>query len=111
VSWRDLSPVYEESGFVNPAILLREIQLPQLVSQAIEEKVKAEQDAQRMVFVLQKEQQEAERKRIEAKGIPALSQEPRFDVIDFETDMVNPLAFGLEEFSQMERLPGRCQLC
>jgi len=70
----DLNPAYEKAGFVNAAILLREIKLPGLVAQAIEEKVKAEQDAQRMVFVLQKEQQEAERKRIEAKGIRDFQQ-------------------------------------
>ena len=34
-----------------------------------EEKIKAEQDAQKMEFVLQKEKQEAERKRVEAQGI------------------------------------------
>lgn len=71
---QDLNPAYEKAGFINAAILLREIKLPQLVSQAIEEKVKAEQEAQRMVFVLQKEQQEAERKRIEAKGIRDFQQ-------------------------------------
>ena len=35
----------------------------------LEEKIKAEQDAQKMEFVLQKEKQEAERKRVEAQGI------------------------------------------
>ncbi len=71
---QDLNPAYEKAGFINAAILLREIKLPALVSQAIEEKVKAEQEAQRMVFVLQKEQQEAERKRIEARGIRDFQQ-------------------------------------
>ena len=48
---------------------LRQIQLPARLTQSIEEKLQAEQDAQRMAFILQKEEQEADRKRIEAKGI------------------------------------------
>ena len=59
----------EERGIVIESILLRTINLPPTVSQAIEQKLKAEQDAERMKFVLQKEQQEAERKRVEAAGI------------------------------------------
>ena len=59
----------EERGIVIESILLRSITLPPMVSQAIEQKLKAEQDAERMKFVLQKEQQEAERKRVEAAGI------------------------------------------
>jgi prohibitin 1 len=50
-------------------ILLRRIQLPQSVVEAINSKLAAEQEAQRMRFVLAKEEQEAERKRIEAQGI------------------------------------------
>ncbi len=48
---------------------LRQIQLPARLTQSIEEKLQAEQEAQRMAFILQKEEQEADRKRIEAKGI------------------------------------------
>ncbi len=48
---------------------LREIQLPARLTQSIEEKLQAEQESQRMAFILQKEEQEADRKRIEAKGI------------------------------------------
>ena len=59
----------EERGILIESILLRSITLPPMVSQAIEQKLKAEQDAERMKFVLQKEQQEAERKRVEAAGI------------------------------------------
>ncbi len=50
-------------------ILLRRINLPNLVVEAINAKLAAEQEAQRMRFVLEKEKQEAERKRIEAQGI------------------------------------------
>ena len=58
-----------DRGVVIERVLLRAITLPTTVSGAIEHKVRAEQDAERMKFILQKETQEAERKRIEAKGI------------------------------------------
>jgi regulator of protease activity HflC (stomatin/prohibitin superfamily) len=48
---------------------LRQIKLPARLTQSIEEKLQAEQESQRMAFILQKETQEADRKRIEAKGI------------------------------------------
>jgi len=48
---------------------LRQIVLPAGLTASIEEKLKAEQDSQRMEFILTREKQEAERKRIEAKGI------------------------------------------
>jgi regulator of protease activity HflC (stomatin/prohibitin superfamily) len=48
---------------------MRQITLPPGLKASIEEKLKAEQESQRMQFVLQRETQEAERKRIEAKGI------------------------------------------
>ncbi len=50
-------------------VLLRHIKLPDVVSAAISEKLKREQESQQMQFVLEKERQEAERKSIEAKGI------------------------------------------
>jgi regulator of protease activity HflC (stomatin/prohibitin superfamily) len=56
-------------GFVIENVLLKSIRLPGGLSQAIESKLQAEQEAQRMEFVLNKEKQEAERKRIEAEGI------------------------------------------
>jgi regulator of protease activity HflC (stomatin/prohibitin superfamily) len=59
----------EGRGIIIESVLLRKIGLPQLVANAIQEKLKREQEAEQMKFVLQKEQQEAERKRIEAQGI------------------------------------------
>jgi len=58
-----------ERGVVIERVLLRAINLPATVSAAIEQKLKAEQEAERMKFILQRETQEAERKRIEATGI------------------------------------------
>ncbi len=65
----DLQKSMSERGLVLEQVLLRRIQLPQMVEAAINEKLAAEQQAQRMQFVLLKETQEAERKRIEAQGI------------------------------------------
>jgi len=56
-------------GIVVEAVLLRDIQLPAMLKASIEQKQQAEQDSLRMSFILQKEKQEAERKRIEAQGI------------------------------------------
>jgi regulator of protease activity HflC (stomatin/prohibitin superfamily) len=50
-------------------LLVRNITLPPSVKTTIESKINAEQEAQKMTFVLQKERQEAERKRVEAQGI------------------------------------------
>lgn len=56
-------------GFILEQLLVRNITLPASVKAAIESKINAEQEAQKMEFVLQKEKQEAERKRVEAQGI------------------------------------------
>ena len=56
-------------GIELESILVRNIMLPESVKTTIESKINAEQDAQKMTFVLQKERQEAERKRVEAQGI------------------------------------------
>jgi prohibitin 1 len=56
------------------SILLRDVQLPQMLKASIEAKQKAEQEALQMNFVLQKEKQEADRKRIEAQGIRDFQQ-------------------------------------
>jgi regulator of protease activity HflC (stomatin/prohibitin superfamily) len=58
-----------DSGIITEQVLLRRITLPAVVAGAIQEKLRREQEAEQMKFVLQKEQQEAERKRIEAQGI------------------------------------------
>jgi prohibitin 1 len=58
-----------DRGIIAEAVLLRKIGLPAIVANAIQEKLRREQEAEQMKFVLQKEQQEAERKRIEAQGI------------------------------------------
>jgi prohibitin 1 len=63
------SALSKDRGIVAEQVLLRKIGLPSVVANAIQEKLRREQEAEQMKFVLQKEQQEAERKRIEAQGI------------------------------------------
>jgi prohibitin 1 len=65
----DLQAQVQPRGIVIENVLLRDLQLPDSLKQAIEAKQQAQQEAQRMEFVLQREKQEAERKRVEAQGI------------------------------------------
>jgi prohibitin 1 len=57
-----------EQGILVEAVLMKSIQLPAGLASSIEQKLQAEQDAMRMVFILQQEKLEAERKIIEATG-------------------------------------------
>ncbi len=67
---RDLmTETMKGKGIFVESVLLKSIQLPRTLSKAIEEKLEAEQQAQRMEFVLQEAKREAERKRIEAEGV------------------------------------------
>lgn len=67
--FKSIDTDFKKRGLILEQLLVRNITLPQNVKTSIEEKIKAEQDAQKMEFVLQKEKQEAERKRVEAQGI------------------------------------------
>jgi regulator of protease activity HflC (stomatin/prohibitin superfamily) len=60
---------FKARGLLLEQLLVRNITLPASVKTTIEQKINAEQEAQKMQFVLQKETQEAERKRVEAQGI------------------------------------------
>ncbi len=66
---KQLEKDLEERGIVLEKVLLRNIKLPAKVKNAIEAKLEAEQDAQKMEFILLKEIKEADRKKIEAGGI------------------------------------------
>lgn len=50
-------------------VLMRDVQLPEMVQGKIDEKMASKQEAERMVFVLQRETREVERKKLEAEGI------------------------------------------
>jgi regulator of protease activity HflC (stomatin/prohibitin superfamily) len=73
------------------SVLLRDIQLPQMLKSSIEAKQQAEQDSLRMAFVLQKEKQEADRKRIEAQGVR-----------DFQTTVSQGISQQLLEWKGIE---------
>jgi regulator of protease activity HflC (stomatin/prohibitin superfamily) len=67
--FKSIEADFKRRGLLLEQLLVRNITLPTMVKTAIEQKITAEQDAQKMQFVLQKERQEAERKRVEAQGI------------------------------------------
>lgn len=64
-----MSKILTPRGFEIEAVLLKNIALPAGLARAVEEKLEAEQIAQRMEFLLDRERLEAQRKIIEAKGI------------------------------------------
>ena len=67
--FKDIEAIFKGRGLVLEQLLVRNIALPESVKAAIEEKINAEQASQKMQYTLQKEKQEADRKRIEAQGI------------------------------------------
>jgi regulator of protease activity HflC (stomatin/prohibitin superfamily) len=67
--FQTINKSFTSRGLELEQLLVRNITLPASVKTTIESKINAEQDAQKMTFVLQKERQEAERKRVEAQGI------------------------------------------
>jgi regulator of protease activity HflC (stomatin/prohibitin superfamily) len=69
-----LKATLEPRGIVVESVLLRDIQLPHTLRASIETKQQAEQESLAMNFRLQKERQEADRKRIEAQGIHDFQQ-------------------------------------
>jgi prohibitin 1 len=71
---RNILTAIEPRGVTVERMLLRDVALPPRLQQAIQEKLSAEQEASRMQFVLLKEKQEAERKKIEAEGISSFQK-------------------------------------
>ena len=69
-----LRTALEPRGIVIENVLMRDIQLPHALRASIETKQQAEQESLAMSFRLQKERQEADRKRIEAQGIHDFQQ-------------------------------------
>jgi regulator of protease activity HflC (stomatin/prohibitin superfamily) len=65
----ELANMVSSRGIIVESTPLRNVALPTQLTEAIEQKQRADQESQRMEFILAKERQEAERKRIEARGI------------------------------------------
>lgn len=87
----NLKPVLAERGINVENVLLRSIKLPDIVATAIEKKLEAEQQAEQMKFILDREKQEAERKRVEAQGIS-----------DFQAIVSKGLSEGLLKWKGIE---------
>ena len=66
---RTITANFAKNGLLLQQILVRNVSLPASVKASIESKINAEQESQKMQFVLAKERQEADRKRVEAQGI------------------------------------------
>jgi regulator of protease activity HflC (stomatin/prohibitin superfamily) len=66
---KDIETQFKKRGLILESVLIRNINLPESVKKTIESKINAEQESQKMQFVLTKEKQEADRKRVEAQGI------------------------------------------
>lgn len=67
--FKDIDADFKARGIALEQLLIRNINLPESVKLSIESKINAEQESQKMKFVLDKEKQEADRKRVEAQGI------------------------------------------
>ncbi len=63
-----MEEVLGHRGFIIESVLMKSIRMPAGLTRAIEDKLTADQEAQRMEFVLQREEMEAKRRRIEAEG-------------------------------------------
>lgn len=64
-----LKPILKKRGIICEEVLLRNVELPHRMQEAINEKLAAEQEAQKMQFLIQKEELEAKRRKVEADGI------------------------------------------
>lgn len=98
---RDQMSVYlDDKGINVEAVLLKSIKMPKSLARAIEEKLEAEQQAQRMEFVLEQTRREADQRRIEAQGISdaqkIISQGLDANILQFKS---------IEAFSELAKSP------
>ncbi|MEM9858739.1 MAG: prohibitin family protein [Bacteroidota bacterium] len=97
---KQMATLVGDRGFEIEAVLLKTIQLPQGLARAVEEKLEAEQDAQRMEFLLQREKLEAKRKLVEAEGIrdaqKVISQGLSAEILKWQT---------IEAFKELSNSP------
>lgn len=63
-----MNGILQDRGIIMDNVLLKTITLPERLSRSIEEKLQAEQEAQRMQFIKQRQEADAERRIIEARG-------------------------------------------
>lgn len=89
--YKSIEKEFNKRGIVLENVLIRNVTLPKRVKESIEQKIQAEQEAQKMQFVLLKEKQEAERKRVEAQGIA-----------DYQQKINSSLSSKLIQFEQIK---------
>ena len=95
-----MAALLADRGIRVEAVLLKSIQMPPSLARAIEQKLEAEQQAQRMEFVLQEERQEADRKRVQAEGVR--------DAQRIISEGLNPMILqykSIEAFQQLANSP------
>ena len=83
-------------GFIVDEALLRNVKVPETLQAAIQQRLKAEQENLQMKFVIEKETQEADRRRIEAKG--------RADAQKILADGLTPAVLQLRSIEASEKL-------
>ena len=96
----DMAKLLADRGIIVEAVLLKSIKLPRSLAQAIEEKLSAEQQAQRMEFVLDQTRRQADQRRIEAEGIR--------DAQKIISEGLNPMLLqfkSIEAFQQLSQSP------
>lgn len=95
-----MADLLSHRGFEVETVLLKSIKLPPGLYQAVEAKLAAEQEAQRMEFVLVRERLEADRRRIEAEGI----RDSQFILADGLSPEILSLR-SIEAFQELARSP------
>jgi regulator of protease activity HflC (stomatin/prohibitin superfamily) len=93
-----MNEILEKRGIIIENVLMKSIQLPPGLARAIEEKLEAEQDAQRMEFVKQREQADAERLLIQTKG----QREAQLIAADAEKQTLEIRAAGQANATRLE---------
>lgn len=83
-------------GLEIEAVLMKSIRLPDGLSRAIEDKLEAEQRAQQMQFILDRERQEAQRKKVEAEGVR--------DAQMIITEGLNPMIIQFKSIEAFQKL-------
>ncbi len=86
----------EGRGIIIESVLMKSIKLPDGLSRAIEDKLEAEQRAQQMEFILDRERQEAQRKKVEAEGVR--------DAQMIITEGLNPMIIQFMSIEAFEKL-------
>jgi prohibitin 1 len=95
-----MNELLQKRGVIIEAVLMKSITLPTGLATSIEQKLQAEQDAERMNYIIRQEKMEAERRRIEAEG--------NRDAQRILSDGLNPQIIqlrGIEAFKELSKSP------